>query len=159
MLALIVAYTQNNVIGNRGRIPWKITGEQKRFKELTLGNTIIMGRKTFEEIGKPLPNRQTIVISKTKKYENELCTTVRDLKSALSIAKSKDIFIAGGASLYEESIPLVSKMYITKIDMVTEGDTKFPEFREEEFNLIFREQHNEAEIPYTYLTYERKIII
>ncbi len=86
MIALIAAYSKNHVIGNQGRIPWKIKGEQKRFKELTTGNIVIMGRRSYEEIGKPLPNRTTIVISKTQKYEGENCFTCESLAEALELS-------------------------------------------------------------------------
>lgn len=85
MISLIVAVTKNNVIGNNGIIPWKIKGEQKRFKELTIGKTIIIGRKSFEEIGKPLPNRKTILISNTQRIESEICTTVNSLFEAFNL--------------------------------------------------------------------------
>lgn len=155
MLSLIVAYSQNRVIGNMGIIPWKIKGEQKRFKELTIGNVVVMGRKSFEEIGKPLPNRTTIVVSRTKMYEAENCITVSSLQEAIEAAGESDIYISGGAGLYEEVLPLVDKMYITLVEKKIQGDTFFPEFKEEDFIKTFEERY-EGEIPYSYLTYERK---
>ena len=113
MIALIVALAKNHVIGNNGYIPWKIKGEQKRFKDLTMGNVVIMGRRSFEEIGRPLPNRTTIVVSSTKEYTGENCFTVRSLQEAIELAGNKDVFISGGARLYEEALPIVEKMYIT----------------------------------------------
>lgn len=112
MIALIVAYAKNRVIGNKGQIPWRIKGEQTRFKELTTGNVVIMGRRSYEEIGRPLPNRYTIVVSSTQKFEAENCSTVSSLK---------------------EAIEIVDKMYITEIDAVIEGDTYFSEFHESEW--------------------------
>lgn len=155
MLSIIVAYSQNHVIGNMGIIPWKIKGEQKRFKNLTTGNVVVMGRKSFEEIGKPLPNRTTIVVSRTKKYEAENCITVSSLREAVEAAGERDIYISGGAGLYQEAMPLVDKMYITLVEKEIQGDTFFPEFMEEDFVKTF-EERQEGEIPYTYLTYERK---
>ena len=116
MIALIVALAKNHVIGNNGYIPWKIKGEQKRFKDLTTGNVVIMGRRSFEEIGRPLPNRIIIVVSSTKEYTGENCFTVRSLQEAIELAGNKDVFISGGARLYEEALPMVEKMYITEID-------------------------------------------
>ncbi len=130
MIALIAAYSKNNVIGNQGKIPWKIKGEQRRFKELTTGNIVIMGRRSYEEIGMPLPNRTTIVISKTHKYEGENCFTCESLSEALELAGGQDVYISGGAGLYKEAIHMVDKMYITLIDIEIEGDTFFPEFDE-----------------------------
>ena len=154
MVALIVAYSKNRVIGNNGCIPWKIKGEQKRFKELTTGNTVIMGRKSYEEIGKPLPNRTTIVVSKTKKIESESCYTVRSLQEALEKAAGSDIYISGGAGIYKEALPLVDKMYVTEVELEVEGDTIFPTFAESEFDKEVN-QHYEGKIPYTYITYTR----
>lgn len=160
MIALIVAYAKNRVIGNKGEIPWKIKGEQKRFKEFTTGNVVVMGRRSYEEIGRPLPNRYTIVVSNTKKYESENCTTASSLKEAIDIAEEKfgnekDIYISGGAGLYNEAIPFVDKMYITELDAVIEGDTYFPEFDAGLFER-FEDEYVDGEIPYTYVTYVRK---
>ncbi len=155
MIALIVAMSKNHVIGNKGEIPWKIKGEQLRFKELTTGNTVIMGKRSFEEIGRPLPNRKTILISNTMKYEDEKCITLGSLEDALKRTVGEDVFIAGGEMLYKEALPLVDKMYITMIDREVEGDTYFPEFNKEDFCLTSEEQF-EGETPYSYLTYERK---
>jgi dihydrofolate reductase len=155
MVGLIVAYTKNHVIGNNGCIPWTIKGEQQRFKELTTGNVIVMGRRSYEEIGHPLPNRTTIVISRTKKFDEENCITAKSLDEAIKLAGDKNIYISGGSSLYREALSLVEKMYITEIDYEIEGDTYFPEFDE---SLFVREvgQHFNGDIPYTYVTYTRK---
>lgn len=155
MIALIVAYSENYVIGNQGRIPWKIKGEQKRFKELTTGNVVIMGKRSYEEIGKPLPNRITIVISSTKKQEHDNCFICTSLQEALKLAGDRDVFIAGGAGLYQEAIDIVDKMYITLIEKEIEGDTYFPQFDESKFIKEINGRFIE-ETPYTYLTYTRK---
>jgi len=154
MIALIVAYSKNRVIGNKGIIPWKIKGEQKRFKDLTTGNVVIMGRRSYEEIGKPLPNRITIVISNTKTFSTDNCMTATSLGEALRMAEGKDVYIAGGAQLYKESIHLVDKMYITLIDEIIDGDTVFPQFNEGDFDIQVDERF-EGEIPYIYMTYSR----
>ena len=154
MIALIVAYTKNRVIGNKGCIPWKIKGEQKRFRELTTGNVVVMGRRSYEEIGRPLPNRTTIVISNTRNFDCENCMTARSLAEALELAGDRNIYISGGARLYEEALPLVEKMYITEIDAEIEGDTYFPVFDEALFVKEINERV-EGEIPYTYVTYTR----
>lgn len=155
MIALIVAYANNQVIGNKGYIPWKIKGEQKRFRELTTGNVVIMGRRSYEEIGRPLPNRTTIVVSSTKKFDGENCFTAKSLEEAIEIAGDRDIYISGGARLYEEALPIVDKMYITEINCEIEGDTYFPQFDKEQFVKEIDEVV-EGEIPYTYVTYTRK---
>lgn len=156
MISIIVAVTKNNVIGNKGIMPWTIKGEQIRFKELTTGHTIIVGRKTYEAEGKPLPNRKTIVVSTTKNIEGKNCITVKSLEEALELAESeKEIFIAGGGEIYRQALPMTDRIYITIIDKVIEGDVYFPKINEKEFVKTY-EERIEGEIPYTYYTYERK---
>lgn len=156
MISIIVAVTKNNVIGNKGIMPWNIKGEQRRFKDLTTGHTIIVGRKTYEAEGKPLPNRKTIVVSTTKNIECENCITAKSFKEALELAKSeKEIFIAGGGEIYRQALPMTDRIYITIIDKVIDGDVYFPEINKEEFVKTY-EETIESEIPYTYYTYERK---
>lgn len=156
MLSIIAAISKNNVLGNKGIIPWHIKGEQKRFKELTTDNTIIMGRKSFEEIGKPLPGRKTILISSTLSITADNCTTVASLSAALNTVKGeKEVFIAGGGRVYKEAMPFVDRIYLTVIETEVEGDTFFPEIDFTLFNKIYEEKI-EGDIPYTYYTYERK---
>lgn len=145
MISLIVAYAHNNVIGNKGRIPWDIPDDREHFKQLTLGSIVVMGRRTFEEIykkfGAGLPGRETIVISKTTNYEGANYRTVISLEKALELAQSlfpqKEIFICGGESVYKEAIEskLVNKMYITEIDADISGDAFFPEFDIADFEI------------------------
>lgn len=154
MVGLIVARSKNNVIGANGTIPWRIKGEQTQFKELTTNNSIIMGRKTYEDIGHPLPNRLNIVVSRTVNYEDENLITVKSLEEALKLATDK-VYIVGGYSLFEETIPLVDVMYITEIDMEIEnGDVFFPEFDESVFD---KELTEEQELFKRY-TYTKKLI-
>ncbi|MBO5117352.1 MAG: dihydrofolate reductase [Treponema sp.] len=163
MISLIVAFAKNNVIGKDGKIPWNIEGEQSRFKELTTNNIVIMGRKTFEEIyqklQKPLPNRINIVISKTKKYDFENCFTFDSLDAALDFCKKtfpqKDIFISGGAALYQKALTIVEKMYITEIDLEVPSDTFFPKFSEENF-ICEEEIPVKSNVDFVYKTYRRR---
>ncbi len=160
MIGLIVAHDKNHVIGNKGMIPWKIKGEQKRFRELTTGNIVVMGRRSYEEIGRPLPNRMNIVVSTTKTFEGENLYTAKSLKEALELVKDSDknVYISGGAGLYKEAMPLVQKMYITEIDIEVEGDTFFPQF---DLNLYEKEidETFEGEISYSYVTYTKKDLV
>lgn len=157
-LSIIVAYTKNRVIGKDGVIPWSLANEKKRFKALTTGNVVIMGRKTFEEIGRPLPDRTTIVVSRSKEINFENCYTANSLEAALDICNQqfsdKEIFICGGAQLYKEALPLVSKMYITEIDTIIDGDTFFPEFDTGKFTRTLEAEFNE-ELPYRYFSLYR----
>lgn len=156
MIGLIVARSKNNVIGKNGEIPWKIKGEQKQFKELTTGNVVVMGRKSYEEIGHPLPNRKNIIVSRTKNYSGENLITVGSLKEALAISGNEDIYISGGYGVFKEALPLVDKMYITEVDITIEnGDVFFPEFDSNEFDMIVGETRGE-DIKYTRTTYIRK---
>lgn len=155
MIAMIAAYAKNRVIGNKGRIPWNIPGEQSRFRELTTGNVVIMGRKTYEEIGHSLPNRYTIVVSATKSFEAESCITRKSLKEALEAAGERDVFISGGERLYREAVGISDVLYITEVDAEPEGDTYFPDFPEEAF-VKETEKIVKGNIGYTYVTYTRK---
>lgn len=152
MISLIVAYSKNRVIGRAGRIPWDIPGEKRRFKELTTGNVVIMGRKTYEEIGHPLPDRDTIVVSSTVEFNEEHCRSARSLAEALKMAEGRDIYVSGGERLYKEAIPIAEKMYITEIDIEVEGDTFFPQFDESNYKKEIIKKFN-GEIPYAYVTY------
>ena len=156
MTGLIVARSINNVIGKNGMIPWQIEGEKKQFKELTTGNVVVMGRKTYEEIGHPLPNRKTIVISKTKIFEGDGLTTVSSLKEALELAAGQKVFIAGGYGVYKEALPIVDVMYITEVQMVVEdGDVFFPDFDADDFEKTVGETSGDK-IKYTRVIYTRK---
>jgi len=156
MIGLIVARSKNNVIGKNGEIPWKIKGEQKQFRELTTGKVVIMGRKSYEEIGHPLPNRRNIIVSGTKKFEGENLETVSSLQEAIAAAGDADIYVAGGYGLFKEAIPLVDKMYITEVDMIVEnGDVFFPEFDADEFDVSIGEVGGD-DIKFTRVVYTRR---
>ena len=159
MIGLIVAYTRNRVIGNKGQIPWRSKGEQRRFRELTTGNVVIMGRKSYEEIGRPLPNRFNIIVSRTEKYEDENLITLPSLTEAIEYAKKnrpgEDIFLSGGAGIYNEGLPLAEKLFVTEIEATVLGDTYFPEFDESLYEKTI-DEHVDGDIPYTYVTYTKK---
>lgn len=160
MIGLIVAYAKNRVIGNAGRIPWRIKGEQRRFKELTTGNVVIMGRRSYEEIGHPLPNRYTVVVSKTEKFTVEgVCETVGSLEEAIKYAEKTwpglNIYLSGGAGIYKEGIDLADKLFVTEVDLEPEGDTFFPEFDENRYTKTIDEEV-EGDIPYRYVTFTKK---
>ena len=155
MVSIIVAYSKNRVIGNKGKIPWKIKGEQLWFKELTLNHTVIMGRKTYESIGKPLDNRLNIVVSSTLFFDEDNLKTARSLNEAISLANSEEVFIIGGQQLYEEAITIADTLYITEIDIEVEGDTFFPEFNENNYvKTLIKEV--DGEIRYRYKKYQKR---
>lgn len=136
MIAIIAARSKNNVIGKDGKIPWSIEGEQSQFRELTTGNAVIMGRKTYEEIGRPLPDRLNILVSKSVGFIGENIITVKSLEEGIKKAGERDVFLAGGYGIFKEGLPLVDKMYITDIDIfVEDGDVFFPEFNADDFDM------------------------
>lgn len=156
MIGLIVARSKNNVIGKNGEIPWKIKGEQKQFRELTTGNVVVMGRKSYEEIGHPLPNRKNIIVSNSKVFSGQNLITVSSLQEAIAASGEENIYIAGGYGLFKEALPIVDKMYITEIDMVIDnGDVFFPEFDVNEFGITIGETGGD-DIKFTRTIYTRK---
>ena len=160
MIAIIAARSINNVIGKDGRIPWNIKGEKQQFKELTTGSIVVMGRKTYEEIGFPLPNRKTIVVSRTKSFEGENLFTAASVKEAVQktsqLDSTADIYFAGGYGIYKEAIPLVDVMYITEVQLFVEGgNVFFPDFDDDAFEKSVGETAGE-DIKYTRTIYTRK---
>jgi dihydrofolate reductase len=144
MIAIIAAVAKNGVIGKNGKIPWHLPEDMKHFRELTTGNVVVMGRRTYEEIGHPLPNRINYLISSTICVEEETCRTVTSLTEAIKLAQSeiissgkmhRDIFICGGRRLYEEALPLADRLYLTELSCSVEGDTFFPEWNPNDFQL------------------------
>lgn len=131
-IALIVAMAENRVIGRGGTIPWKVPGEQKLFRRITMGHSLIMGRKTHEDIGRPLPGRLNIVISRQAGYQPAGCLRADSLDSALALcpAGETEAFIIGGGELFRQSMPLADRIYLTVVALTVEGDTFFPEIPE-----------------------------
>lgn len=127
-LALIVAVARNGVIGKDGALPWHVSEDLKHFKQTTDGHAIIMGRKTHDSIGRPLPKRRNIVVTRTADAVFPGCETANSLKEAIALARTTDPcpFIIGGASLYEEGVPLATELHLTTIDEDVGGDTYFP---------------------------------
>ena len=155
-LSLIVAMASNRVIGNKGDIPWKIPGEQKMFKKITLGHTVIMGRKTYESLGRPLPERTNIVITRQTDYQAPGCAIVHDLAAAIAACSpdEEEAFICGGGQLYHESIDLAHKIYLTVLPREIPGDTFFPEIVKTEFAMTTSDLIEGSE-PYNFYIYER----
>ena len=132
-ITIIVAYTNNLLIGKDNSIPWHISDDLKRFKKLTTGNVIIMGRKTFESIGRPLPGRQTIILSR-QQFSAQGTTCIHSLEDIESASKNPLIWIAGGSEIYKLLLPKCSDLYLTRVHLNPKGDTFFPEF-ETQFEL------------------------
>jgi dihydrofolate reductase len=155
-ISLIAAMASNRVIGQQGTIPWHIPGEQKLFKQITIGHTAIMGRKTYESIGKPFPERFNIIITRQNDYQAPGCVVAGSLEDALNKCPENEdeVFICGGGQLYTESIAIADRLYLSILNEAIQGDTYFPEFSEDRFQKIHSE-HIEAAIPYTYTIFER----
>ncbi len=157
MIALIVAYSKNKVIGKNNKMPWHLPNELKHFKEITMGGAVVMGRKTFESIAEPLEGRLNIVISTTGKYSADNLITVGSLNEALEKANGKDIYISGGALVYKEALPYCEKLFVTEIDAHIEGDTFFPEFDESLYEKEVSDYHNNEQYPYRFIVYTKKL--
>ncbi|KAK73224.1 dihydrofolate reductase [Bordetella holmesii 04P3421] len=125
-LILVVAYARNRVIGRDNALPWRLPGDLAHFKRTTLGHPIVMGRNTWESLGRPLPGRQNIVISRNPAYRAEGAVVVPDLQAALDAAQAEDVYVIGGAQIYAQAIPLASRIIATEIQADVPGDAWFP---------------------------------
>jgi dihydrofolate reductase len=138
-VSAIVAMSQNRVIGLKNRIPWHLPGDLKFFQRTTLGHHVIMGRKNYQSIGKPLPRRTNIVITRDRSFGSSGCHVVHNLEDALALAyrrKEDEAFVIGGGEIYTLAMPYLHRIYLTTVDLVTEGDVVFPEFELTEWHLI-----------------------
>jgi dihydrofolate reductase len=150
MISLIAAVSENGVIGKDGKLPWYIPEDLKHFKKLTTGNVVIMGRKTYESLIKPLPNRVNIVITREKGKTFNGCITVNSIEEAIRKAgNDKEIFIIGGGEVYKKSLKFANKVYLTKIHKHIEGDTYFPTL-----NKNWKEIEREDKEGYSFITYD-----
>lgn len=158
MISMIWAMGKDNALGCKNRMPWHLPADFAYFKNVTMGKPVIMGRKTFESIGKPLPGRTNIVITGSTSFSNEGCIVVDSIDKALEQAKDKDSFIIGGAEIYSAFLPIADRLYITEIDADFEADTFFPNIDYSKWKLISNEPGvKDEKNPYDYkfLVYER----
>lgn len=157
MISLIVAHDQNRVIGANNDLPWYIPEELKYFKRMTINKPVIMGRKTFESIGKALPKRRNIVVTRNKSYKADDIETVPNVEAALAlVANEPEVMVIGGAKIFEIVLPVADRLYITYIDYSFEGDTYFPKY--DNFTLVSKEEPITAPDGYTYqyMIFEKK---
>ena len=152
MITLIAACSKNRIIGNDNKLIWNVPGDLKRFKELTSGHTILMGRKTYESIGKPLPNRRNIVLSRNTTEINN-CLVYSSLIEVLNLYKN-DLFVIGGGEIYKQCLPYADKIELTYIDKDFEGDTYFP-IIDESFKITNKIDNVSDNFNFSYITYER----
>ncbi len=155
---MIVAMARNNVIGNKNSLPWSIPEDMAYFKKVTMGKPVIMGKKTFESIGKVLPGRKNIVLTKTGDFQVKDCFTAGNIEEAISLTEGhEEVMIIGGASVYEQFLPLARRLYLTIIDEDILGDTFFPELNHNEWKEVSRteSESKEATLKYSFIVYEK----
>jgi len=155
MISMIVAYANGRVIGKDGKMPWHLPNDLKHVKEVTTGQTIVMGRKTFESLGRPLPNRRNVVLTRSKTFSAPGVDVVHSKEEVLALG---DVIIFGGAEIYAQFLDVVDRLYITEIDLDTEGDTHFPEWDRGPFRLVWKKEGIVDEnnpYPHTFFLYER----
>ena len=156
-LALIAAIAANGVIGSDNALPWRLPEDLKRFKALTLGHPVIMGRKTYESIGRPLPGRRNIVVTRNADWRTEGCETAASLEAALAACGgAEEVFVIGGAQLYAAALPLARRLYLTEIRADFPGDARFPAFDRDAWRETSRERHRQdGGIAFDFAVYDR----
>lgn len=158
MLILIAAVSSNNVIGLDNKLPWKISEDLEYFKKITMGHSIVMGRKTYESINKPLPGRKNIILSRNFELNIEGCFVIHNLNKIIALSKLEDIFVIGGEEIYNLFINKADKILITKIKINLKGDSFFPKFSLNFFKLSKKTPQKDFKSKYTYnfLEFSRK---
>ena len=157
MISIIAAVAENGVIGDRNTLLWHISEDLKRFKALTSGHPVVMGRKTYESLGRPLPNRTNVVLSR-QELRLEGCRVVHSLAEAVALfPRDEEIFIIGGAEIYAQALPSADRLYLTRVHRSYEGDTRFPDWDPGQWHLKESESRSGegAPCPYTFEIYER----
>lgn len=162
-LSIIVAVSENNVIGIDNQLPWHLPADLKYFKNLTTGHTILMGRKTFESIGRPLPNRENIVITRDEQFQHEGIVVKHSIEEAIQYCrqKSDEVFIIGGDTIYQQTISWVNRIYFTRVHVLIENGTAFfPELNMEEWKMVqsdyyLKDEKNQYD--YTFEVYDRML--
>ncbi|MCX8003912.1 MAG: type 3 dihydrofolate reductase [Burkholderiaceae bacterium] len=158
-VTLIAAVARNGVIGRDGRIPWHVPGDLPRFKRITLGHPVIMGRRTWESLGRPLPGRRNLVLSRTPGFAPAGAEVFASLEAALAAcAEAPEVFVIGGTEVYRAALPAAQRLLLTEIDADVDGDAFFPDFDRSAWRETAREPHAagaDAAFPYAFVTYER----
>jgi len=159
-ISIVVAISQNNAIGKNNQLLWHLPADLKHFKKITSGNCIIMGRKTYDSIGRPLPNRRNVVITRNTALKIEDVEVVTSLEDAISLCENeKEIFIIGGAEIYKEALALTDTIYLTTVHQHYDADAFFPEIKSEDWLEIDSESHKADEknkVDYTFSTLKRR---
>lgn len=159
-LALIVAASENNVIGNADELPWRLSADLKRFKQLTMGHHIIMGRKTFDSIGRLLPGRMTVIVTRQADFEFVGAQTVHSIEAAIDACSGDDCpFVTGGAEIYRLALPRVTEIHLTRVHVELEGDTVLPAIDWGQWDLTEKQSYSASEknqYDYSFETYRRR---
>lgn len=162
IISLIAAMDRQRGIGFRNQLPWRLSADLKRFRELTMGHHILVGRKTFASIGKPLPGRQMIIVTRDREFQAEGCFICHTVEQAISLAGEhgeNEMFICGGAEIYNQTIALSDRLYLTDVDADVAADTFFPEFDEQEWierERLFHPADEKNQFPFTFKLLLRK---
>ena len=160
LVSIIAAMDRNRLIGNENQLPWHLPADLAHFKRVTMGKPIIMGRKTYESIGRPLPGRTNIVLTRSSDFNAEGVLTANTLEQALNHVSAEDeIMIIGGSTIYELTLPRADRLYLTYVEDSFEGDAWFPEFDLEQWHIVASEEHGADEknsCAYRFVTYARK---
>jgi len=158
-VSIIVAAAENNAIGKDNQLICKLSADLKRFKALTMGHHIIMGRKTFESIGRPLPGRRSVIITRNMNYTQEGCVIVHSFEEAIAICDDDEVFVIGGGEIYNQVFPFADNLYLTRIKAEIDGDTFIPEVTDDVWKEVGKEEHSKDEkneCDYTFVDYIRK---
>jgi len=160
-LAIIVATDEQGLIGKNNDLPWKLSADLQYFRRVTMGKPLIMGRNTHDSIGRALPGRKNIIVTKNERYQVNDCTIVHSISDALLACDQADeVMVMGGASLYEQLLPIADKLYLTQVHASLAGDTWFPEWNKNEWSEIKREDHladDRNQYDYSFIVYEKII--
>lgn len=158
-ISMIVAMASNHAIGLNNKMPWHLSADLKKFKQITMGSPILMGRKTYESIGRPLPGRDNIIVSRNVDYQQNGCFVFNSIDQAIARCEQYDeIFIIGGATFYNAMLPKADTLYLTQINQSFEGDTFFPDIQQEEWEEVAREDIDDdssVDFTYSFLTLDR----
>ena len=158
-VSLIAAVAKNGVIGDAGRIPWRLKDDLRRFRRITMGHAVVMGRRTWESLGKPLDGRRNIVLTRTSAARFPGCETAASREDAIGMSGGGELFIIGGAAVYALFLPVAARLLITHVDVEVPGDTYFPEVRWDEWRVASEEPApapGPGVLPHRFVSYERK---
>jgi len=159
-ISIIVAASINNAIGKDNNLLCRLSNDLKRFKKITMGHHILMGRKTFESIGKPLPGRTTVIITRQKDYTQEGCKIANSIEEAINLCQDTEIFIIGGGEIYNQAFNIVNNIYLTRIHSIIDGDTFIPNIDDDNWQEVDREdflKDEKNEFDYSFINYKKKL--